>query len=454
MKPKILAIDDDQIWLEQVPDVLNGIAEVYTASSINEGLEMLSEKFFDVCLLDLNFTGDPRTGLDLFRSIQVMDRGVDVIMLSGETDADRLIEVFNFGLKRFIKKTSSIAKIRVEVSELLKERDIKKQVLSYERRTSSHEPLNPLLGVSPAITKLRNEVSMLIEAGVMDILVQGETGTGKEKLARYIAYKMDPAQRFIPLHCGAIAEGIAESELFGHVKGSFTGANDQDRIGVFEAAGGGYVFLDEIGEMPPSQQTKLLRVLQERTVIRVGSFEERKVNFRTISASNINLEESVKNKKFREDLLYRISKAVIKMPALRERIEDMPMILDSFKLKTRAGLLLEFSPEAIRVLKSYYWPGNIRQLQQVAEKIARFAETQVIRPADIYRASPEFVTAGKVLNGGSRVDGLKPIESERMKFLIALDQAGGRRDDAAKILGLSRATFFRRLKDLGIGKER
>ncbi len=451
MRPKILAIDDDQIWLEQVPDVLNGIAEVTTASSINEGLELLSEKFFDICLLDLNFLGDPRTGLDLFRSIQVMDRGVDVIMLSGETDADRLIEVFNFGVKRFIKKTSSITKIRVEVNELLKEREIKKQVLAFERRTSSNQPLNPLLGSSPAIRQLYNEVSMLVEAGVTDILIQGETGTGKEKLARYIAYQMDAAQRFIPLHCGAISEGIAESELFGHVKGAFTGA-EQDRLGVFEAAGGGFVFLDEIGEMPLVQQTKLLRVLQERTVIRVGSYEERKVNFRTISASNVSLKQAVEEKRFREDLLFRVSRAVVKMPALRERIDDIPVILDSFKLKTRAGVRLEFSPEAIRVLKSYYWPGNIRQLQHIAERIAMIAGSSVVRPADVYKASPEFVTAGKVLPGRARNDGLNPLESERMKYLIALDQAGGKRDDAAKILGLSRATFFRRVKELGIGK--
>jgi DNA-binding NtrC family response regulator len=140
------------------------------------------------------------------------------------------------------------------------------------------------------------------------------------------------------------------------------------------------------------------------------------------------------------------------MPALRERIEDIPFILDSFKLKTRAGLNIEFSPEALRVLKSYYWPGNIRQLQQIAERVAMIAESNVVRPADIYKASPEFVVAGRVLQIGSKSEGLKPAESERMRFLIALDQAGGRREDAAKILGLSRATFFRKLKELGMVK--
>ena len=448
--PKVIAIDDDSLWLGQVSDILEGIADVSTALTIDEGLQKIQDQFFDVVLLDLNFKQDNRNGLDAFRIIQAMDRGVDVIVISGETNTQRLIEVFNFGVSKFIAKPASTEAIRVAVKSVLKQREEKQQISDLEKNKASDAPINPLLGNSPSIRKIRDQIALLVEAGVKDILIQGETGTGKDLLARYLAYTMDRSRRFIPIHCGAISDGLAESELFGHMKGAFTGA-DKDRIGIFEAAAGGFVFLDEIGEMPLNQQTKLLRVVQDRTVQRVGSYEERKVSFRLIAATHVDLQKAVTEKKFREDLFYRISKNVIQVPPLRERKEDIGIILNSFKLK-KNGKSVDFTDDAIEVLQSYNWPGNIRQLQDTAERIVMLATQNVIRQTDIFKAAPEFATRTKVLKGLVGNYSTSLIVNEKKRFLIAIEQAQGNRDEAAKLLGFSRATFFRRMKELGIGR--
>lgn len=447
--PKVIAIDDDQTWLDQVPDILESIANVTTSLSIDDGLKKLQDEFFDVVLLDLNFNQDNRTGLDAFRLIQAMDRGVDVIVISGETNPQRLVEVFNFGISKFISKPATPESIRVAVRNAIRLREEKQQIMELETR-GSEAPLNPLLGNSAAIRKIRDQVSLLISAGAKDILIQGETGTGKDLLARYLAYRMDSSRRFIPMHCGAISDGLAESELFGHVKGAFTGA-EKDRIGLFEAAAGGFVFLDEIGEMPLNQQTKLLRVIQDRAVQRVGSYEERKVSFRLIAATHVDIESAVQEKAFREDLFYRISKNVIQVPALRDRKEDIGIILASFKLK-KDGKAVEFTDDAVSVLQGYSWPGNIRQLQDTVERVVMLASQNVIRQADIFKAAPEFATGTRVIKGLVGSYGTALIATEKKRFMVALEQASGSRDDAAKILGLSRATFFRRMKELGIGK--
>ncbi len=448
--PKVIAIDDDSIWLGQVPDILEEIAEVSTAITIDEGLNKLQDQFFDIVLLDLNFKQDRRSGLDAFRIIQAMDRGVDVIVISGETNPQRLVEVFNFGISKFIPKPATTEAIRVAVKSVIKQREEKQQIVAMESGKGADGPTNPLLGNSHAIRRVRDQVASLIESGVKDILIQGETGTGKEVLARFIAHSMDQTRRFLPIHCGAISEGIAESELFGHVKGSFTGA-DKDRIGVFEASAGGFVFLDEIGEMPPSQQTKLLRVVQERIVQRVGSYDERKISFRLIAATHVDLEKAIREKRFREDLYYRISKNVITMPALRERREDIGILLSSFRFKKNEKLA-EFTDDAIAVFQSYSWPGNVRQLFDTAERIVRSTSQNIIRPADIYAVAPEFISKSKVLKGLVGSYGSTLIVNEKKRFLIALEQAEGSRDQAAKILGLTRATFFRRMKELGVSK--
>ncbi|MGE0633958.1 MAG: sigma 54-interacting transcriptional regulator, partial [Pseudobdellovibrionaceae bacterium] len=312
-----------------------------------------------------------------------------------------------------------------------------------------------LVGSSRQAIKLKADILQAAKNGVKDILIQGETGTGKEVVARGIAEAADPAKRFYPVHCAAINDGVAESELFGHVKGAFTGA-DKDRMGAFETAQGGFVFLDEIGDMPLNQQAKLLRVLQERKVQRVGSTEERTVSFKSISASHVNLENAVADKKFREDLYYRIAKFIIKIPSLRERMEDLPELV-TFFLSTRFKNEVTITPQAIDLLFAYHWPGNIRQLESVIESMAYRCEKKIIRERDVCQAIPDlsglFTPRSTVSFLGKTGHAL--VSQERKRFQKALLDASGDRAKAANLLNISRATFFRRAKELGLtGREK
>ncbi|MBS1963087.1 MAG: sigma-54-dependent Fis family transcriptional regulator [Bdellovibrionales bacterium] len=447
--PRILAVDDDELWLEQIPIILRGLADVVTISSVDEALNLLEDQCFDVVLLDLNFKYEIRSGLDIFRQILALNSGTDVVVISGETNPLRLIEVFNTGITRFIPKPADIDAIRLEVGRVLAERKTRLEALESLNQFSRQR--NPLIGRSPAITRLRAQVEELLRIGFKDLMIGGDSGTGKEVLARFLATQISPGSRFIPLHCGAISEGLAESELFGHMKGSFTGA-DKDRVGIFESAAGGFVFLDEIGEMPMPQQAKLLRVIQERKVQRVGSFEERPATFRTISATHVNLDEAVQAKRFREDLYFRLSKEKLHIPAVRERKEDIPALIGSFELKNMKSEAVEFSPQAMDLLVNYDWPGNIRQLSAITEGIAARLESKVVRERDVYSILPEVlrqsvpgVARGALLSYSNAV-----IASQRKKFEKALIDAKGNRVEAMKILGMSKSAYYRQAKELGL----
>ncbi len=245
-----------------------------------------------------------------------------------------------------------------------------------------------------------------------------------------------------------MSENLIQSELFGHAKGAFTGA-DREKKGIFEAAGGGYVFLDEIGDMPLSQQPKLLRALQERCIQRVGEVDERAVNFRTISATHIPLKEAVEEGRFREDLYFRISKEVIIVPALRERIDDLRELVSHFI--SRQSKRCTITDDAIRLLQSYGWPGNVRQLEAAVEAMAIRCDG-VIRPAQVLRVLPELASLNTLQIKRAVVGsyGMQLISQEKQRFKKAILEANGDRARAAEMLGLSRATFFRKAKEMGL----
>lgn len=448
--PKILALDDDATWLDQIPLVFEDLAfEIHSYANIDQGLIAVENYFYDVVLLDLNFAGDRRTGLDVFRRIVAKDSEVDVIVISGETDPKRLIEIMNSGITHFIPKPASLKEIRDSVVAILRKRQLRRDAI-----LSTTKKGTLLVGSSTSAVKLKADILQAAKMGIKDILIQGETGTGKEVVARSIAELADSATRLLPVHCAAINDGIAESELFGHIKGAFTGA-DRDRVGAFEAVQGGFVFLDEIGDMPLHQQAKLLRVLQERKVQRVGSTDERQVSFKSISATHVNLENAVMDKKFREDLYYRIAKYSIRIPPLRERLEDIPDLVIYF-LSSRFKNEYTITPQAIDMLFSYHWPGNVRQLESVIEMMAYRCENKVIREKDVCQAIPDLsklFTPKQALQLMGKF-GHTPISQERKRFQKALVDSSGDRTKAAHLLNMSRATFFRRMKELGLVAER
>jgi DNA-binding NtrC family response regulator len=450
--PRVLLLDDDPAWLRQAPMILEDVCEVEGYATIDQGLQAIAAHFYDLILLDINFDGDSRSGLDVFRMIQAADRGAEVIVISGETRPDRLIQIMNAGVTHFLIKPVPPDEVIAAVKSVLEQRDLR---LRAHNLLKTGDAGNLLIGQSIAMKKLREEVGQIVASEVKDILIIGETGTGKEVVASAIAYQADPAKRFIPIHCGAISDGLAESELFGHVKGAFTGG-DKDRAGAFEIAGGGFVFLDEIGDMPLAQQAKLLRVLQERKVQRVGSHDERPVAFRSISATNVDMEQAILQKRFREDLYYRIAKAKIRIPPLRDRIEDIPELVHNFLAEVSGKKSIMVTNDAFTLLQTYHWPGNVRQLKAAIESMCTRTDCGVIREKDVCQAIPQAASVfgnriAKTLVGRY---GATLVSKERNRFESAIIESRGDRDEAARLLGLSRSTFYRRAKELGIVKER
>lgn len=449
--PKVLAIDDDLNWLSQVPLILEDICEVSIRSNIDDGIIAVRENFYDAILLDINFKDDPRSGIDVFRMIKAKDHSADVIVISGETDAAKLIQIMNAGITSFLPKPCTPDQIRSAIGNAVHAKKMKLRALNLDMKG----PERQLIGRSPQMQRLREQLSFIINAGIKDVLLTGETGTGKEVIARMIAYQSDPSYRFNAVHCAAISDGLAESELFGHVKGAFTGA-DRDRQSVFEIVGGGFVFLDEIGDMPLAQQAKLLRVLQERQVQRVGSSDTKEVNFRSISATHIDLQDAIANKKFREDLYYRIAKEVVRVPALRERREDIIDLTHYFIAECFPCRNLGITEEALELLMAYHWPGNVRQLRAVIESIGSRNNSDMIRESDICHALPQIANvfgskASRVLIGRY---GATLVTKERDRFEKAITAARGNKKLAAENLGMSRTTFYRRANELGLVQNR
>lgn len=450
-KPRVLCIDDDSQWLQQLGFILEDDYLVFGADSIEAGLVKIEKTFFDVIILDLNFAGDQRTGLDVFRMISSIDQGPDILVISGETDHRKLIKAFNAGITRFLPKPVTPAEIRSELEAIVIDRETKRRALN---QIGQNLGIDPFIGSSRQVQKLREDLEHIISSQAKDILILGESGTGKELIAKTIASSMDRLGRMVSVHCGAIADALSESELFGHVKGAFTGANTS-REGVFEAARGGFVFLDEIGEMPLTQQAKLLRVIQERKVRPVGSNMEKAISFRSIAATNRDILDEVQQGRFREDLYYRIAKEQIVIPSLRERREDIPELVNYFIQKQARGKCLEISTDAMYMLQNYTWRGNVRELMSVVDKLVARVGEGVIQEKHICNVIPEIIvdlnlrptrTSLKVYNS--------QVAKEKRRFEDAIAKAYGNRNLAAEHLGISRATFFRKAKELGLVAER
>jgi len=384
-----------------------------------------------------------------------MDRSPDVIVISGETNVSRLLEVVNAGVTRFIPKPASLEQIRNAVNEVIEERETR--ALAFKRRVAEKSGGVSLIGDSSAMQRLREEIDTAVRGGIKDILVVGESGTGKELVARTIAGLADNSGRFIAINCSAFTQELVQSELFGHVRGAFTGA-DRDKVGIFEAASGGFVFMDEVGEMALPVQARLLRVIQERTVMRVGSVDEKKVNFRTVSATNVDLHKAMTDGKFRSDLYYRLAKIVIRVPPLRERLDDIPKLVHFFLEAAEGGQKVSITPESIRLLQAYNWPGNVRQLQGVLE-VARaraLGRGGVIREKEICEVLPEVsdIPSSRLTKKLVGAYGVSLMLTEKKRYERAIIAAKGDRTKAAEALGVSRATFFRRAKELGLVKTR
>ncbi len=447
--PRVLVADDQRDVLEALRLLLKGEGfEVETTTSPRGVLEALETRDFDALLVDMNYTRDTTSGaegLDLVSRIRASD-GPPIVVMTAWGSIDGAVEAMRRGARDYVEKPwdnrrlLTTLRTQVELGRALR----KTQRLEIENRALQKAGLPDLIADSPA---MQPALRLMQRVGPSDanVLVLGEHGTGKEVVARWLHAASARADRpMIAVNLGGIPDGLFESELFGHVRGAFTDAK-ADRVGRFELADGGTVFLDEIANLPLAQQAKLLRVLETGEFERVGTSQARRVDVRVISATNADLTAEVKAGRFREDLLFRLNTVEIRLPPLRERRADIPLLAAHF-LRRYADRYRKsaatFAPDAMEALLGHAWPGNVRELDHTVERAVLMAEADFVRAVDL------GLTAGA--NGALSLDQMSLEEVERVLIQKALARAAGNVSEAARALGLSRSALYRRLKQHGL----
>ena len=462
MKPKILVIDDEKNTRDGLREALADDYDVLLAEDGVKGLALLDANP-DVCiaLTDLRMPG--MDGMDFIRTVTARKNAPLIIMLTAYGSVQTAVEALKVGAYDYLSKPVDLDNL-----EMMLERGMKVLHDRVEKNGAAHEggAVN-IIGSSAAMTGVLDSIRQ-VAATKATVLVTGESGTGKELVAQAI-HKLSPraSKPFRPVHCAALSENLLESELFGHEKGAFTGANERV-AGRFEMADGGTLFLDEIGEISLSVQVKLLRVLETHQFERVGGSETLTVDVRVVAATNRDLRAMVEQGTFREDLFYRLNVVNIRIPPLRERREDIPEILDFYLKKSAADNgkdVADISPEALGVLMAYDWPGNVRELRNCVERMVVFARgatlTMTDVPADIRSAVGEQFEAKamppKVEETAPAeppaVIGLNVKENEKSLIIKALEECGGNRSQAALKLNISRRTLYRKLHEYGLAKD-
>ncbi len=448
--PPILVVDDDQRNREMMAEALNQAGfEVDTARNVEEAISKVAVELYDVVLSDIHMT--PYSGLDLLDSFRKTRPEVPIVLLTAFGSVDMAIQAMKHGAFDYIAKPVNLDELvgtirrAVEHRRLIEDNRTRNHEFSEQPRTTS------LIGESKKMVEVFKLVGRVAHSRAA-VLLHGESGTGKELIARAIHdHSPRSMHPFVAVNCSAIPDSLLESELFGHIKGSFTGAHTMRR-GLLEMASGGTFFLDEVGDLTSAGQAKLLRALQEGEIRRVGSNEPVRVDLRIIAASRRNLTELVAAGRFREDLLYRLNTVTIFLPPLRQRPEDIPLLARAFL--ERYGSLKEvpvssFSPSAMRVMTDYSWPGNVRQLEHVVERAVALASSAILSiddlPSEVIHRDSAPVLHTKILPGT-----LKALQRDQV--LKMLEATHGNKEQAARLLGISRRTLYRFIERYGLGK--
>jgi two-component system, NtrC family, response regulator PilR len=453
---KILVVDDEE-GVRQYLEVLLSRSgyEVVTAPGLAQARDALAGGQVDLVVSDMRLGKD--SGLEVLRAARSRESAPEVILITAYGTPAAAVEAMRQGAYDYICKPFDNEELRLLVQKALEKRNLRQENQQLWQSLSEHSL--SMVGKSPVMEGIRALVRK-VAASRSTVLIVGESGTGKELVARAVHLSSPRAARpFLPVNCAALAEGVLESELFGHVKGAFTGANT-DRAGLLVSAGEGTVFLDEIGEMLPATQVKLLRVLQERKVKPVGSTAEVPFEARLLAATNKRLDQEVKAGRFREDLFYRLNVITIELPPLRDRVADIPELAEFFLSGLAEDLGrpgLRFSPEALNVLRSYPFPGNVRQLQNIVERAATLAESDVLGPetlpAPLRGEQPTSPPGTDTVDLGDAFSLEKHLdEAERRFLLAALRRANGVKTRAAELLGLTFRSFRYRLAKHGLGE--
>ena len=443
--PVVLVIDDEKNIREALKQALKMEGYlVITAENGEEGLEKLKTFSPDAVILDLKM---PKvSGMEFLK--QMPSKETPVIILTGHGGVEEAVETMRLGAYDFMVKPPDLEKLTLVLSRALEEKKRNERQETLETLLDERYRFENIIGVSRAFQEVLQQVKQ-VAATDATVLLTGESGTGKEVIANTIHLNSPRRQGpLIKVHCAALPETLLESELFGYEKGAFTGATSR-RKGRFELADGGTLFLDEIGEISPLVQVKLLRVLQEQRFERIGGEETITVNVRIIAATNKNLKAMVENGSFREDLYYRLNVVHIELPPLRERREDIPLLANHFlKLYTQRHQrpIEGIHPKAMRLLESYPWPGNIRELQHTIEKLVIFVQHPIIEEEDL----PQNITQQHSNDQITLPIGITLEEAEKRLIFATLDATNGNKSKTARILGIGRKTLLRKLESYGI----
>jgi DNA-binding NtrC family response regulator len=450
-KATVLLAEDDRSTRSSLSQFLKGLGyEVVEASTGHEAMEHLAARPFDIVVTDLMLPGVG--GLEILRALQTDAPGTVGIVITGFGTVQNAIEAMRLGVFEYLLKPINFDELQIVLERALEFQRLRKENRQFKREVQRQFGLQNLIGHSDAMRRILDLIEKVADSD-STVLIYGESGTGKELVARAIHYRSDRMDKpLVPINCAAIPSDLLESELFGYEKGAFTGAH-RTKIGRFEYANGGTLFLDEIGEMSPQLQVKLLRVLQEKSFERLGGVRPIQVDVRIIAATNRDLEKAIEEGKFREDLYYRLSVIPIRIPPLRERKEDIPLLVEHFleKFNTEKGRSVSgVSPKAMEKLTEYSWPGNVRELENLIERLVVLKRTGTIEVEDL----PEKIRFGPARDPLGAIvlpeEGIRLEETihrlERELILQALRRTRGVKKEAAELLGMKRTTLIQKMK--------
>ena len=461
MQPTILIVDDEKHTRDGLRQLLENQYDVYVAADIAGAMDVLEREHVDLVLTDLRLGGDD--GMQLIERALKMPHPPIVIMMTAYGSVDSAVEAMKRGAYDFVTKPLNLDKVEILIARALQGRKLEQENRSLREQVDERYGLENILGESPALREVLDTIRQVAPSSA-NVLLEGESGTGKE-LAAHAIHNLSRRNKakFVAVHCAALSPQLLESELFGHEKGAFTGASER-RIGRFEQADGGTIFLDEVGEIDASTQVKLLRVMSEQHAFeRVGGNQTLHANVRVIAATNKNLEQLVREGKFRDDLFFRLNVVRITMPPLRDRKDDIPLLVRSFLrhfCKANDKPLLEITTDAMNALLTYNWPGNVRELRTAIEHAVVMATGPKITVRDLPPAVrqaagaslPRGISPAKAF--GEKASPLDLHETERKLILQALATTNGNVTAAAKKLGISRRTLHRKINEMNAAKEK
>lgn len=449
-KANILVVDDEKSMRESMHMLLKESYHVHLAQSGKEAIEVIKRNQIDLVLLDIRLP--EIDGIEILKIIKGIDNSIEVIMVTAVILVKQAVEAIRHGAYDYITKPFDIQALQEQVEKVLEKRTLQQENALLRKMIDQEHEFEKIVGKSKEIRAVFKTIDDVARSNAT-ILISGESGTGKELVARAIHNRSPRREKlFVAVNCAAIPENLLESELFGHERGSFTGAHER-QIGKFEIASGGTLFLDEIGSLPLPMQAKLLRAIQEKEIVRIGAGYPTPVDVRIISATNSDLRAAIKRYKFREDLYYRLNVIPIHLPPLRERKEDIPLLAGHFlnKYSREFGRKLKgIRKDALELLVAYDWPGNIRELENLIERLAVLSKSDYIEK-DLL--PPEIKGELPCKPAAAEDDLFKAVQRFEADFIHrALEKSGGRKNKAAKMLGIHRNTLLQLEKKLGLNR--